>query len=256
MLSLLAVALLAPQTPEPFTITIPKALVEIKMVPIPGGTVTVGGKPVQVKPFFMATTELTWDAFDAYLLSGPASVPYDQTEFGPDAIARPSKSYVLPDRGWGRRGYPAISLNYDTALMAARWLGKETGRKVRLPNEAEWELAARAGVSGAWKHDAATIDKFAWHAGNAGATTHPVGKKEPNAFGLFDTLGNVGEWATDMKGDPLLMGSSFMDPAAKATPLERKYWAPAWQESDPQIPKSRWWLSDGPFAGMRIIIEG
>jgi formylglycine-generating enzyme required for sulfatase activity len=244
-----------PQQPEPYTVTLPKSLVKIEMVPVPGGSVKIDSTTVDVKPFYMAATETTWEAFDAFLASGPPSKPYDATVFAADAVARPSRTYILPDLGWGHRGYPAINLNFDSAEMFCRWLSTVTGKKYRLPTEAEWELAARAGAAGAWKPQRAEIDEQAWHAENSDGTTHPVGKKAPNAYGLFDMLGNVGEWALDLEGKPVLCGPTFLDPPSAVSPSERKRWSPAWQESDPQLPQSRWWLADGPFAGFRVVCE-
>jgi formylglycine-generating enzyme required for sulfatase activity len=140
--------------------------------------------------------------------------------------------------------------------MFCRWMSSVTGKKYRVPTEAEWELACRAGVAGAWKLDKASIEKQSWHAGNSGDMTHPVAKKAANKYGLFDMLGNVGEWATDTEGKPVLCGPTFRDPVTAVSPTVRKRWEPSWQETDPQMPKSRWWLSDGPFAGFRVVCEG
>ncbi|MFY9234599.1 MAG: formylglycine-generating enzyme family protein [Fimbriimonadaceae bacterium] len=238
---------------EPFEETLPNSVVKIKMIPIPGGTIKIGAKTVTVKPFWMASTETPWEAFDAFLASGEPSPPYDQTDFPPDAVARPSKTYVLPDRGWGHAGYPAISLTFTSAQMFARWVSVSTKKKYRLPTEAEWEMAARAGALGT--PDKALLDRSAWYGANSGGMTHPVGKKEPNKYGLFDMLGNAGEWATDLDGKPVLCGGIFSDKAEAVTPGMRRKWSPKWQETDPQIPKSRWWLSDGPFAGFRLVRE-
>src|SRR5690606_12607507 len=105
------------------------------------------------------------------------------------------------------------------------------------------------------KPNADEAEKLAWFGDNSDDMTHPVGKKEANKFGLHDMLGNVGEWATDAKGEPVLCGPTFLDPLEKVSSAERKRWSPAWQETDPQMPKSRWWLSDGPFAGFRVVCE-
>jgi formylglycine-generating enzyme required for sulfatase activity len=239
----------------PYSETLPDSVVKIPMVPIPGGTVQIGGKKVAVKPFYMAKTETAWEAFDAFVASGPASKAYDQTQFAPDAIARPSKSYILPDLGWGHNGYPAINLSSDSVDMFCRWLSSVTKKKYRLPTEAEWEIACRGGVEGAWKVDKAELDKSAWYAPNSNDVTHGIGKKQANKYGLFDILGNTGEWATDMEGKPVLCGGSFQEDASKMSPTTRHYFQPKWQETDPQIPKSRWWLSDAPFCGFRIVCE-
>lgn len=237
-----------------YTESLPKSVAKIKMVPIPGGKIKIGTQDVEVKPFFIASTETTWEAFDAFLASGPPSQPYDTTEFAPDAIARPSKGYILPDLGWGHNGYPAINLNVDSVDMFCKWLSSVTKKKYRVPTEAEWELAARGGDP-AWKLDKAQMEKSAWHAGNSDEETHPVGKKAPNKFGLYDIFGNVGEWATDLEGKPVLCGNTFEDKLDKFSPTTRRRWEAKWQQSDPQLPKSRWWLSDGPFAGFRIVCE-
>lgn len=225
------------------------------MVPVPGGTVTIGGKAYTVKPFYLARTETPWEAFDVFVASGPPSRPYDQTKFDVDAIARPSKSYILPDLGWGHHGFPAINLGFDSATMFCRWLAKETKKKYRLPTEAEWELACRLGHPGASKFDKATLDDEAWYAANSTSTTHAVGTKKPDKLGLFDMLGNVGEWAIDPDGKSLLCGGNFQDAPDAITPSSTKRWTPKWQEEDPQLPKSRWWLSDAPFAGFRLVCE-
>lgn len=224
------------------------------MVAIPGGTIKVGAKTVTLKPYYIAKTETPWEAFDVFLASGPPSPPYDQSKFKPDAIARPSKSYILPDLGWGHHGYPAINLSATSVEMYCRWLSKATGKKYRVPTEAEWEFAARGGKPGPWKPTLAELQAQAWFDKNSKSTTHPVGKKAPNKFGLYDMIGNTGEWATDLAGKSVVCGTSFLD-GATADPTVRHYFEPKWQETDPQMPKSRWWLSDAPFCGFRVVCE-
>ncbi len=239
----------------PYSETLPSSVVKIEMVPVPGGTVKIGDKVVTVKPFYIAKTETAWEAFDAFVASGAPSPAYDQTAFAADAIARPSKSYILPDLGWGHNGWPAINLSFTSVEMFCRWMASVTKKKYRLPTEAEWELACRDGQKGPWKLDKGELDKTAWYFDNAKHMTHPVAKKAPNKLGLFDMIGNVGEWSTDMDGKPILCGGSFLDDAAGQGPTIRHQFEPSWQETDPQIPKSRWWLSDAPFAGFRIVCE-
>lgn len=240
---------------EAFAQTLPGSVVKMEMIPIAGGTVKVGTQTVTVKPFWIAKTETPWEAFDAFLASGEPSPPYDQTKFPPDAVARPSKSYILPDLGWGHDGYPAINISFTSATMFCRWMAAESKKKYRLPTEAEWELACRAGMAGAWKIEKPVLEKSAWYSDNSEKMSHPVGKKQPNKLGLYDMLGNVGEWTTDKEGKAVLCGGTFLDPAAEITPLRRQRWAPSWQETDPQFPKSRWWLADGMFVGFRLVCE-
>lgn len=232
---------------------VPGTTLEFKMAALPAGKATVLGREVVTKPVEIATTEATWELFDAFLLSGPPSPPYDKTEFPPDAVARPSRSYILPDLGWGHHGYPVINVSFTNAEMFCRWLSKETGKRYRLPTMAEWQLAARAGWEGPMEGEHAKESE--WFAGNSGSTTHPVGKLKPNPLGLHDMLGNVGEWATDPDGKPVLCGGDIGTEAKALSPTMHRYYDASWQASDPQLPKSRWWLSDGWFVGFRLVCE-
>ena len=207
---------------EPYVETLPKSVVKVQMVPIPGGTIKIGGKTVTVKPFWMAKTETPWEAYDVFMASGPPSPSYGEINLGPDAIALPSKSYILPDLGWGHNGYPTINVSHLSVTMYCRWLSKETGKKYRLPTEAEWEWAARAGDTAPWKPNKTVLDKAAWHAQNSGKVTNPVGKKAPNKWGLHDMFGNPGEWATDLAGEPVLCGGTFLDLLPGLTPTSRR----------------------------------
>ena len=87
-----------------------------------------------------------------------------------------------------------------------------TGFRYRLPTEAEWEYAARAGTTGA-RHG--ELDEIAWHAGNSGETTHPVGQKRTNLWGLHDMVGNVSEWVADWYGE--YSGGAVTDPTGPST---------------------------------------
>ncbi len=238
-----------------FVETLPGSLVKVAMQPIPAGSINIRGQQVAIKPFWIAKTETAWEAFDAFVASGPASVAYDQTEYPVDAIARPSKSYILPDLGWGHNGYPAINIANITAQMFCRWLSKATGKKYRLPSEAEWEFACRAGASGPVLLTGPLLEKSAWYEANSDMIAHPVGTKQANAWGLHDMYGNPGEWATDVTGKQILCGGTFRDGARQMKSESRKRQTPRWQETDPQLPKSRWWLSDAGFVSFRIVCE-
>lgn len=258
ILSLLIVALPHPGAAAPAhsTETIPGSLVKFDMVQIPGGSVThlgADGKmtTTTVKPFWIGKTEVTWDEYDIYAFR------LDQTEDekakGVDATSRPSKPYGAPDRGYGHEGYPALGMAYNAAEHYCRWLSTKTGRKYRLPTEAEWEHACRAGATTHGKPQ--ELEKHAWVWENAEDKAHSVGKKTPNAWGLFDMLGNVMEWCQGVDGKPVARGGSFVDKAADVNCAARTHQTPEWQQADSQIPKSRWWLSDGPFVGFRVVRE-
>jgi formylglycine-generating enzyme required for sulfatase activity len=93
----------------------------------------------------------------------------------------------------------------------------------RLPTEAEWEYAARAGTTGA-RHG--SLDAVAWHVGNSGGTTHPVGQKQANAWGLYDMLGNVWEWTSDWYGS--YPGGAVTDPVGASTGSNRVLRGGSW----------------------------
>lgn len=243
------------QLPQgPYRDSIPGTLVTFEMVPLPGGTVEVPGpdgpRTVEVEPIWIARTELTWDAYDAFALGLDAG----RRATDADAVARPSQPYGAPDYGWGHQGYATMSVTHAAAEAFCAWLSEVTGQRYRLPTEAEWLHAARLGM-GDLPISAERLDSVAWHAGNAGGTTHPVRAKQPDALGLYDLFGNVAEWVVIDDGTLATRGGSFDDPAADVAAGARAVQDASWNERDPQIPKSRWWLSDAPFAGFRIVRE-
>jgi len=230
--------------------SIPGTLVTFEMVLVPDGTVTIEGKAVRVQPFYIARTETTWDMYDVFALG--LDTPKDRG--GADAVARPSQPYGAPDYGWGHADYPVISVTRAAAQAFAEWLSTKTGKKYRLPTEAEWTRAAEL-ASGKAAQTSALGDMLAWHRGNASARTHRVGTKQPDAHGLFDLFGNAAEWVTTSDGKLVTRGGSFRDSADAVGPGARALQDDSWNERDPQLPKSRWWLSDGPFVGFRLVRE-
>lgn len=226
----------------PYRDSIPGTLVQFEMVPVPAGG--------NVKAFWIGRTEVTWDAYDVFAFGLDAR----SASAGSDAIARPSRPYGAPDYGYGHRGYPAISIARPAAEAFCAWLTARTGKRYRLPTEAEWQRAAEVAVSPA-PLTAERRDSLAWHAGNAAGTTHPVGAKVPDALGSYDLFGNAAEWVESADGALVVRGGSYRDPAASIGPGARAVQDGNWNERDPQFPKSRWWLSDGPFVGFRIVRE-
>ncbi len=235
-----------------FTEAISHTALTFDMIPIPGGTVTVqtpdGPQQVEVAPFWILPTEATWEMFDAYHLRLDRTRSAEGTLA--DAVTRPSKPYLPPDRGFGHAGYAAMSMTHHAAESFCKWLSLKTDRTYRLPTEAEWlHLSKLGGVS------APKIDEYAWHKGNSENQTHPVASRQADALGLYDLYGNVTEWCTDSAGKPVTFGGSYQDPAASLYPPAVIPQTPDWNVSDPQFPKSRWWLADASWVGFRFVCE-
>lgn len=237
--------------PDAYTQDIPGTLVKFDMIPIPAGEITLpdpvkkgAKKTIKVRCLWIGKTEVTWDQYDIFVfrLDEPGNMPG-----GKDAVSHPSKPYGAADRGYGRKGYPVINESFLGAQSFCKWLSMKTGHTYRLPTEAEWEYACRAGVA------EPTEAELAGCAVCFAEKTQPVGKKTPNAWGIRDMLGNVAEWCVDLKGKPVLCGGSFEDTPKKVKPSARRYQTEGWQANDPQDPKSKWWLSDGEFAGFRVV---
>ena len=171
-----------------------------------------------------------------------------------------------------------IGVTQYAASRYCEWLSARTGKKYRLPTEAEWEYAARAGTTTAYSFgaDPATVADYAWFKDNAGEQPRVGGGKKPNAWGLFDMHGNVAEWtadkyeadyygkapATSPFNDPgkdlyphAVRGGSWDDDAAKLRAAARRSSSEAWSRRDPQNPKSLWWHTDATFVGFRVVAE-
>ena len=235
--------------PEAYSETITGSLVAFEMVKVPAGVVTVDGKSVAVPAFYIGRREATWDMYDVFALGLDAPKP----STGVDATARPSRPYGAPDYGWGHAGFPVISVTRNAAETYCAWLSAKTGKRYRLPTEAEWMRVASLAAGGA-ELAPERKDTIAWHRGNADGRTHPVATKAADTFGLFDVFGNAAEWVTT-DGPAVLRGGSFRDGADRIGPAARAVQDDSWNERDPQLPGSRWWLSDAPFAGFRIVRE-
>ncbi len=240
--------------PGPFKQDIPAAAFAFDMLPIPGDATK------NIKPFYLSKTEITWEAFDVFIyrLDEPESKSTPATSAAPpaDAITRPTKPYIPPDRGFGHEGFAAIGMSHHSAATFCAWLSAKSGRHYRLPTEAEWEHACLAGAKGPLPFDdAAKLPDYAWCESNSADTTHPVAKKLPNAWGLHDMLGNVAEWCDAPDGAGAVRGGSYLDSADDIRPTTRSPNKPAWNASDPQVPKSKWWLANATHIGFRIVCD-
>lgn len=281
---------------EKYTETIPNTQITFEMVPIPGGTFTMGspaGEPgrqadegpqhtVTVKPFYMAAKEVTWDEYDEFAFSNDIRRKRRLGLTGPkdagDAVSRPTPPYADESWGWGKEAQPVIGITHHSATKYCEWLSARTGKKYRLPTEAEWEYAARAGTTTAYSFgdDPAQLGEYAWYKANSEEQPHVGGQKKPNAWGLFDMHGNVAEWTRDAYSadfyakspadnpvnDPgkelyphVVRGGSWDDEPAKLRSAARRSSLEAWSRRDPQNPKSLWWHTDATFVGFRVVAE-
>ncbi len=248
---------------------------ELRLIPagkFDMGTDSSGKKEVAVSAFYMSIYETTWEQYNAFF----TDVDFSANNMA-DAVTRPSPPYLDFTLGMGKDGFPASSMQQYGALMFCKWLFKKTGEFYRLPTEAEWEYACLAGSNAttACQADESCLQTYAWYAPNSNGKYQPVGKLKPNAWGLFDMQGNVAEWVLDQYAadyfnliadkniDPIIVatkrnprsvrGGSYRDNAAALGCAVRTMADPVWNRRDPQIPKSRWWNTDAPFVGFRVV---
>jgi formylglycine-generating enzyme required for sulfatase activity len=194
-----------PRAGEPFSVPGPA----IAMVWIPPGT------------FWMSSVHGTGDVTEVTLTRGFWLGRTEVTQAQWQAVVRHIPGYANTPQPSHFKGSdrPVDSVSWDmTALFCAKLneLERAAGRlppdyEYALPTEAQWEYAARAGTTGRY---AGPVDDLAWHMGNSGEVSQPVARKKPNAWGLYDMHGNVGEWCADWyAGYP---GGAAVDPAGPA----------------------------------------
>ncbi len=289
---------------RPYTETIPGTDIQIEMVPITGSGVFPMGSPeneagraedegpqhpVALRPFWMAKTEITWEQYDEYAFSqdlykkkrqGVSLAEQPESEKAADAVSRPTPPYTDETFGFGRGGQPAISMTHHAAMEYCRWLSAKTGKAYRLPTEAEWEYACRAGTKTAYQFsdNAKELGDYAWYAKNSEGQPQKVAGKKPNPWGLYDMHGNLAEWVLDLYEkdfyekfdlstavlEPVLIptkekyphvvrGGSWDDEAALLRSAARRASEAMWSLRDPQLPQSIWWHTEAIFAGFRIV---
>jgi len=284
---------------KPYTNTIPGTRVTYAMLPIPAGQFIMGSpetepgrKPdegpqhkVRISPFWMGQYAVTWNEYELFMYPDEerrtrATVPTDErADQLADAVTHPSKPYVEMSFGMGKDGFPAIAMTHHAANKYCQWLSAKTGHFYRLPTEAEWEYACRAGTTTTyfWGDDASKLPEYAWFEQNSDFKYQKVGKKKPNPWGLYDVYGNVVEWCLDQYDpefykqcaanstvlDPwnkatkpyphAVRGGSWDDEAVRLRSAARRGSERTWKMTDPQLPKSVWYLSDAQWVGFRIV---
>ncbi|HVT30729.1 MAG TPA: formylglycine-generating enzyme family protein [Lacipirellulaceae bacterium] len=271
---------------------------------------------VKVEPFWMGKCEVTWAEYRSFMamydafkklqrLAGNPGKPADgpaadanwkliqkhawngklEKDWNVDAVTSPTPLYDSSfTYGVGdQANQPAVTITSFAARQYTKWLSGITGHEYRLPSEAEWEYAARAGTKTAYSFgsDPTKIGDYAWYDKNSDEMTHPVATKKPNPWGLYDVHGNVAEWTLDeyypntyAKLGPgpvdakdavrwpkttyprvIRGGSWLLDAVAARSAARQKSEEKEWKLSDPNIPLSPWWYTEEPATavGMRVM---
>ncbi len=288
--------------------------VKFDMVLIPAGKFKMGSpaseknrKPdegpqfeVEVDSFYMQNKPVTWDEYNLFLANyhrvaelGKARVQVPKDKWA-DAITYPTPMYEI-DAGprldrMGRPGrFPAVIMSQYAARQYTKWLSKKTGRFYRLPTEAEWEYACRAGTTTAYSFgdsigkDGKIMAEYSYFIDNSNLKDKEpayrrVGSLKPNAWGLYDMHGNVANWVLDgydakwyskfegktvnwhdainwpsQQYPRVFRGGAYdMDPEDCRSAI-RHHSSKAMNVKDPQVPQSPHWLTEGFSLGFRVV---
>lgn len=285
----------------PYETMIPGTKVKYQMIPVPGGTFTMGSPEdeqgrledegpqfeVVVKPFWMGKYEVTWDEYQRFMDMDLVFKELERTkvrakleEFSVDALTAPSELYDADFTYSAGDEYnqPAATVSQFAAKQYTKWLSVTSKDFYRLPYEAEWEYACRAGTKTAYSFgdDVSDLEDHAWFVENSDEERHVSGEKKPNAFGLFDMHGNVAEWVLDgynekgythlKAGQKYTVEETFSKPKETYSRVVRGgSWElddvqcrsaarlaseEEWKTEDPNEPKSPWWFTDSPGLGV------
>ena len=284
---------------EAYSETVPGTNFSYEMLPIPGGNFMMGSPDsepnrnddegpqveITVDPFWMGKYEISWDIYEVFMFQ-ELEKRYAEENGGldaakipsVDAVSRPTPPYLDMSFNMGKYGYPAICMTQYAASQFCKWLSAKTGHYYRLPTEAEWEYACRAGTTTAYSFgdDISQLDEYAWHYGNTDGGYEKMGLKKPNPWGLYDMHGNIAEWTLDQYNpayyasldqatsknpwnEPTELypraarGGTYDDDPEMLRSAARLGSNPNWKIHDPQIPKSRWWLTNARWVGIRLV---
>lgn len=285
---------------KPYESAIPKTDVKYAMVPIPGGEFLMGSpesedghfddegpqRKVAIEPFWMGKYEVTWDMLNGYTSTNigrnkdgsPISIPDGADDA--DITSAPTAAFMPMDFGMGVNGFPAVGMTQHLAQKFCQWLSAQTGHYYRLPTEAEWEYACRAGTTTAFSHgdsEEGLADYAVYDPEQVLTGYERVGSRKPNPWGLHDMHGNVMEWCLDQyladayskrSADGVTAmpfekpthlfprvarGGSWYDPAEELRSARRVASDLNWKKTDPQLPQSIWYHTDAPWLGFRIV---
>jgi formylglycine-generating enzyme required for sulfatase activity len=263
--------------------TFPGTAVTFKMIAVKGGSFTIGSnsmvkeadetpqKKIEISPFWIGEKEVTFSEWDIFFKN--MDLPQAKNI---DGVTRPTPQYIDLTWGMGRQpNQPVNSMSQQAAMMYCKWLYTKTGLFYRLPTEAEWEFACKSGTTTdrPFNDSPEKLNEYGYFKDNSDGKFQPVGGKKPNAWGLYDMLGNLSEWTIDQylpdyyskiaANNPIttpgakyprtVRGGSYLDGAEELRCTNRIPSEASWNQRDPQIPKSRWWLTDGMFVGFRIV---
>lgn len=274
---------------------IPETGVEYEMIAIPGGTFLIGSpedekdrnldegpqREIEVSDFWMGKFEVTWDQFmpyavrtssEIYTILGTPRNPENAAELV-HWVSAPSQPYTEPAMGMSMEDkYPVVNMSYHAVMKFCQWLSLQTGHFYRLPTEAEWEYACRAGTTGPFSCPTEKLSDYAvLDPTQTREAYEKVGTKKPNPWGLYDMHGNVMEWCLDayLPGyahfdgkDPMsiptqrfgrvIRGGSWYDTSEYLRSAARWCSTNDLLMQDPQLPKSIWWLTDAYWLGFRL----
>ena len=285
-----------------YTDDVPLSKTSFEMIPIQGGTFKIGSPDkekmrsevegpqveVSISPFWMGATEVTWNAYDPFMITKvdrykngapkTLAVSEDLVTGLIAALSMPTTPYVEMSFGMGQDGYPAISMTQHAANKFCQWVSVQTGHFYRLPTEAEWEYACRAGTTTAYSFgdDPSQLGDYGWFFENSNGRYQKVAQKKPNPWGLYDMHGNAREWTLDQFAPDFygtLKGEATRDPWNKPVTLYPRSvrgggWDDDpdqlrsaarvgshenWKQTDPQLPKSLWYHTDAKWLGFRMV---